>query len=391
MNNQIRVGVLGIGNMGASHAQKLLAGEGGECVLGAVCDRKEARRAWAKETLGDAVPVFESAEEMMDSGTIDAVLVALPHYDHPPSAIAALKRGLHVMIEKPAGVYTKQVLEMNEVAAQSDAKFGIMMCVRTHPVYRKMREIIQGGELGAIRRVNWIITNWYRPQAYYDSGDWRATWAGEGGGVLLNQCPHNIDLLQWICGMPTKITAHVHFGKWHNIEVEDDVTAYMEFKNGATGVLVTSTADLPGTNRFEITCEKGTIVSDGTTLTMWKSEISEPDFSAVNTKIFGKPEFEKIEVELDTDYTQHMGVMRAFAGNILRGEPMIAFGEEGINAVTIFDAMLLSEWTGNKTIDLENFDHDLYYAELTKRINSSAAKTNVKESMETDMGGSFSK
>ena len=262
--NVVKLGILGVGNMGSGHIGNFVAGKWNEIEVAAVCDLKPDRLERAKEALGADLPIFTDAEEMMDSGLIDAVLVAVPHSDHPQYAMMAMKKGLHVRIEKPAGVYTQQVLEMNECAKQHDVVFGIMMNQRTNCIFRKMREIVQSGELGAIRRTNWIITDWYRPQFYYDSGDWRATWSGEGGGVLLNQCPHNLDLWQWICGMPKTVSAHLHFGKWHDIEVEDDVTAYVEYENGATGVFVTTTGDAPGTNRFEISLEKGKIVEDGT-------------------------------------------------------------------------------------------------------------------------------
>ena len=260
MMNKIKLGILGVGNIGSSHLKLIIGGECPEITLAAVCDRKPERLEWAKKTAGEELPSFTDAEEMMDSGLCDSILVAVPHYDHPKFAMMAMKKGLHVLIEKPAGVYTKQVLEMNECAKAHNVVFGIMMNQRTNCIYRKMREIVKSGEMGAIKRTNWIITDWYRPKAYYDSGDWRATWSGEGGGVLLNQCPHNLDLWQWICGMPKTVRAHLHFGKWHDIEVEDDVTAYVEYENGATGVFITTTGDAPGTNRFEITLEKGKLI-----------------------------------------------------------------------------------------------------------------------------------
>lgn len=268
-------------------------------------------------------------------------------------------------IEKPAGVYTKQVLEMNDCAKEHDVVFGIMMNQRTNCIYRKMREIVQSGELGAIRRTNWIITNWYRSQAYYDSGDWRATWRREGGGVLLNQCPHNLDLWQWICGMPKTVRAHLHFGKWHDIEVEDDVTAYVEYENGATGVFITTTGDAPGTNRFEISMEKGKLIAEGDTLTMWKSEISEPEFSATNQQQFGYMSFKQSVVETDGENPRHVGVLNAFASAILHGTKLVAEGIEGINGLTISNAMHLSAWL-DKTVSIDEFDHELYYEELMK-------------------------
>ena len=389
MSKKVRLGILGIGNMGSSHATKLVAGECPEIELTAVCDVKPERLEWAKETLGEGVARFASAEEMMDSGVIDALVVAVPHYDHPKYSIMAMKRGLHVLTEKPAGVYTKQVLEMNAVADECNVVFALMMNQRTNCIYRKMREIMQSGELGEIRRTNWLMTNWYRSQAYYDSGDWRATWSGEGGGVLMNQCPHNLDLWQWICGLPVKVYTKMHFGKWHDIEVEDDVTTYVEYENGATGVFITTTGDDPGTNRFEIICEKGKLVAGIDSLSMWKADESESEFSKKNTAPFGKRVFEYTEnVETDGYNPKHIGVLNAFAAAILRGEPLVADGREGIRAVTLSNAMHLSAWTG-KEIDLRNFDHELYYEELMKRVATSRRKTTVANTVAADMSSTF--
>ena len=385
---KIRLGILGVGNIGRDHVKRVVGGECPEIELAAVCDLKPDRLAFARELAGEALPVFTSAEAMMDSGLIDSVLVSVPHYDHPKFAIMAMEKGLHVLIEKPAGVYTKQVLEMNECAKKHDVKFGIMMNQRTNCIYRKMREIVQSGELGEIRRTNWLITNWYRSQAYYDSGDWRATWSGEGGGVLLNQCPHNLDLWQWICGMPKTVRAHLHYGKWHDIEVEDDVSAYVEYENGATGMFITSTGDCPGTNRFEITLDKGKLIAEGDTLTMWRSEISEQEFSATNKNPFGSMKFSVTRVETDGKNPQHAGVMNAFASAILHGTPLVAEGIEGICGLSISNAMHLSSFTGS-TVDLAHFDHELYYSELMKRVATSRRKTGVTEVVAGDMSDTF--
>lgn len=385
---KIKLGILGIGNIGGNHMRLIHEGKCPEVELCAVCDIKPERMDPVRERFGESVAYFTQAEEMIASGKIDSLLVAVPHYDHPKYAIAAMRAGLHVLIEKPAGVYTSQVLEMNRVAEECGKVFGIMMNQRTNCIYRKMREIVKSGELGAIRRTNWIITNWYRPQAYYDSGDWRATWSGEGGGVLLNQCPHNLDLWQWICGMPVKISAKMHFGKWHDIEVEDDVSAYAEYENGATGVFITTTGDAPGTNRFEISLEKGKLVAEGDKLTMWKSEISEPEFSKTNTVPFGSMKFTRTEVETDGQNQQHTGVINAFAAAILRGEPLIADGREGINGLTISNAMHLSAWTG-KEIELAVFDHELFRQELAARVATSRRKENVREMLSADMSSTF--
>ncbi len=372
----VRMGVIGIGGMGSNHCRQIAAGNIPGMVLTAVADVRESRREWAKKELPDAV-VFDSGEALLDSGTADAVLIATPHYFHPYFAIEAMKRGLHVLSEKPAGVYTKQVREMNRQADQSNVVFGLMFNQRTSPVYRKMREIVQGGEYGAVKRVNWIITDWYRTQAYYDSGDWRATWDGEGGGVLLNQCPHNLDLLQWICGMPSSVQAFCNEGRWHHIEVEDDVTAYLEYPNGATGVFITSTGDAPGTNRFEIDLERAKIVSEHGKLTMYVLEENEREFCFTSKEGFAQPKGEWITVETPGENTQHNGVLAAFASAILNGTELIAKGQEGIYGLTLSNAMHLSGWLGKK-VELP-LDEDLFLSELNKRRQSSVKKSNVSE------------
>ena len=377
MSDKIKLGIIGIGNMGSQHAGNILAGKCPEIELTAVADNDPARIEFANANYPETVAKFATAEELINSGLCDSVLVAVPHYDHPTYAIMAMEKGLNVMVEKPAGVYTKQVREMNAVAEKHpELVFGMMFNQRTNHIYRKMREIVQGGEYGAIKRTNWIITNWYRPQAYYDSGNWRATWSGEGGGVLLNQCPHQLDLFQWICGMPTKVSAHVHFGKWHDIEVEDDVTAYMEFANGATGVFVTTTGDACGSNRFEVQLERGKIVAEDDNLYFYELEVSEPEFSKTNTAPFGCPKGKVVELETDGENLQHIGVLNAFASAILHGTEPTAYGFEGINGLTLSNAMHLSQWLG-KPVELP-FDEELYYDELMKRVATSRRKENVK-------------
>lgn len=376
--NKVRFGIIGIGNMGSGHCTNLVAGKVPELVLVALADVKESRRNWAKQNLPETVRIFESGDELIRSGVCEAVLVAVPHYDHPKYVMMALENGLHVMCEKPAGVYTAQVRKMNEAAVKSDRVFGMMFNQRTNCVYRKMHELVQSGELGELKRVNWIITDWYRTQAYYDSGDWRATWNGEGGGVLLNQCPHNLDLLQWICGMPTRVQAFCHNGKWHDIGVEDDVTAYLEFPNGATGVFVTTTADAPGTNRLELTLDRGKLVCENDKLLLWKLKTSEKEHRFACKEGFLKPECEPVtEVETDGLNEQHVGVLKAFAARILHGTPLVAEGTEGINGLTLSNAMHLSSWLGHP-VEIP-FDEALYLEKLNALRASSREKQTVQE------------
>ena len=371
--DKVRLGIIGYGNMGSGHTTYIMAGESPEIELTAIADLREEKRAAARAAVPDGVRIMESGDELIESGLCDAVLIAVPHYDHPTLAIKAFGNGLHVMCEKPAGVYTKQVREMNAAAAaHPELAFGMMFNQRANSLYIKMRKLVAGGALGAIKRVNWLITDWYRPQYYYDSGAWRATWDGEGGGVLLNQCPHNLDLLQWICGMPSAVHAFCHNGKWHDIEVEDDVTAYMEYANGATGVFVTSTADAPGTNRFEVTLEWGKLVCENGKLTLHWLDTNEREFCKTTTGAFSSPKAQVVDIETDGSNPQHKAVVNAFAARILRGEKLIADGSEGINGLTLSNAMHLSSWLG-KTVDIP-FDEELFLAELNKRRESGRAK-----------------
>ena len=378
---KVRLGIIGIGNMGSAHTKNLTEGLIPEMELVAACDINPARLEWMKEKHPE-VQCFATTDELFAAHVCDAILVATPHYDHPRLVIEGLQAGYHMMSEKPAGVYTKAVREMNEIAAKCDKKFGIMFNQRTAPMFRKMKEMVENGELGQIKRTNWLITDWYRGQDYYDSGAWRATWDGEGGGVLLNQCPHNLDLWQWICGMPCKVDAHLHFGKWHNIEVEDDVTAYVEYPNGATGVFITSTADAPGTNRFEILGSKGKLVFESGKLTFYKNEIDEREFCFSGVPGFSQLKCEEINFEFDGWGEQHVGVLKAFAAQILRGEDPIAKGEEGINGLTLSNAMHLSAWTG-KAVTLP-LDEDLFLEELNKRRAASVKKEVEGKVMDTE-------
>ena len=388
---KVRFGIIGIGNMGSVHAQYLFNGEINGAVLGAICDLKKSRLDWAREKFGSELPLFTDYKELLKSGTCDVVLIATPHYLHPVIAIDAFNAGLHVISEKPVGVYTKAVTEMMKVAKESGKEFGVMFNQRTNPVYRKMRQIIQDGELGELKRMVWIVTDWYRTQQYYDSGDWRATWSGEGGGVLLNQCPHNLDLWQWIFGMPKSITAFCDYGKYHNIEVEDDVTAYAKYENGATAVFITTTGECPGTNRLEISGSKGKLVAEGKKLTWTKNEGDEREYCFAAKTGFDKlpTTTEVLTPEYDMP-EQHRGITQNFTDHLLKGTPLLASGYEGINGLTISNAIMLSSWK-NCAVNLDDPNlADEFYELLKVKIAGSKRKENVTESEVANLSGTYS-
>ncbi len=386
--DMVRLGIIGVGGMGSGHLRNFLEGKWKDIEVTALCDIDAAKLEAKRAEHGDRFQYFEKAEDLMSSGAVDAILIATPHYLHPVLAIEGFKHNLHVMSEKPAGVYTKAVREMNEAAAKTDRVFGVMFNQRTNPAYRKMKEMIESGEMGEVLRVNWIITNWFRTQAYYDNGGWRATWKGEGGGVLVNQDPHQIDLMQWICGMPKRVRASAYCGKYHNIEVEDDVTAYFEYENGATGLFITTTGEQPGTNRLEISLDRGKMVFEGTKLQIWKTDQSIKEFRENAKGGFAKMNCETSEINFDNSGEQHVGIINDFAQAILTGKPLLAPGVEGIRGVTIANAIHLSSWTDN-WVELP-IDEDLFYQKLQEKIaNSTSTKSETDTGKAVDLAGTY--
>ena len=341
--DKIRLGIIGVGNMGSGHLKGIVDGLCPNIEAAAYADIDPAKLERAKGIAPNAKG-FADPIEMLDSGLVDSVLIAVPHYDHPTLAIECFKRGIHVMTEKPAGVYTSQVREMNRAADEAGVVFAIMFNQRSNPLFAKAREIVACGQLGELKRLVWIITNWYRTQSYYDSGSWRATWDGEGGGVLLNQAPHNLDLWQWIFGMPERVRAFCSFGKYHRVAIEDDVTIYGEYKNGATSTFITTTGETPGTNRLEISGDKGKLVLEDGILKWTKLKVPEREFCFTCESGFATPETEYEEFTAKEE-DGHPILLNNFADAILKGTPLIADGREGLNSLMLSNAAYLSAWT----------------------------------------------
>ncbi len=374
---KVRLGVVGYGNMGMPVSNWLIKeNHCPEIDVTAICDWDADRIDAAKKNYEDKdITYFSDVDEMLNSGIVDAIYIAVPHYDHPVIATKAFEKGIHVMLEKPAGVYTKAVREMNAAAEKAGVKFGMMFQSRTAPVYKKAKELIASGSLGNIRSVNWLITTWFRSQKYYDSGAWRATWAGEGGGVLLNQCPHQLDLLQWLTGMPEEIYAKCSVAQWHDVEIEDDVIATLKYKNGAMGSFITSTGINPGTNRLEIAFDKGTMIIEGGKLRINELNVDLSTYTGKEAAhLFENPKVTVVNYEFPEVKTPgHALMLNAFASAIIRGTELLAGAQDGLNELTLSNAMYLSAWT-DSTIKLP-MDEDLFYEELKKRIATSKHKT----------------
>ncbi|MBQ7850906.1 MAG: Gfo/Idh/MocA family oxidoreductase [Clostridia bacterium] len=343
--NQIRTAVIGVGNMGSAHAACIAQGRIGGMVLSALCDVAPARQDYCRRTYPD-VPCFASVEELLASGTADAAIVAVPHPSHSDVAIMVLRAGLHVLVEKPVDSALSKAQQLCEVADASGRVFAVMLNQRTNPLFRRAREIVQSGQLGELKRSVWIITNWYRTQHYYDSGAWRATWAGEGGGVLLNQAPHNLDLWQWICGMPVSVSAQCDVARYHRIEVEDDATILTRYANGATGVFITSTGEYPGTNRLEIAGDRGKLVLENGVLKWWRLREPEREVCYHSEENFARIPYDYEEIRPEEPETAHAGILQNWADAIRHGTPLLSPGRDGLNELTISNAAYLSAWTG---------------------------------------------
>ncbi|MGB1521181.1 MAG: Gfo/Idh/MocA family protein, partial [Limisphaerales bacterium] len=336
---KVRIGIVGMGNMGKYHADYLIKGKVAHAELSAVCSTSPEKLSAYK----DPVAVFGNGEEMIRSGSIDAVLVATPHYQHTSLGICAIENGIHLMVEKPISAHKADAERLIEVSAQHpDIVFGGMFQLRTEPRYLKLKKLIADGDLGDIVRINWIITDWFRTEAYYASGGWRATWKGEGGGVLLNQCLHQLDALQWLVGMPSKVRSFAQCGRFHDIEVEDNVTAYLEYPNGATGVFVSSTGEAPGSNRFEIAGTRGRVILENDQIKFTRNESCMLEHSKNSPIGFSKPEVWEVDIPFGNAELPHAILMRNFVEAIRNKTPLIAPGVEGIHSVELANVLLYS-------------------------------------------------
>ncbi len=367
--------VIGIGRMGGIHAENLVRGRVKFARLTAVCDLDELKldKFTAKHK---GVLAFTDYKEMISLVKPDAVIIATPHYSHVEIAIYCLENGVNVLSEKPQAVTVGECMRANAVAeARPNALYGIMFNQRTNRVYAKAKEIVASGGIGEIRRVTFIVTDWYRSQFYYDMGEWRASWKGEGGGILINQCVHQLDVMQWICGMPVKIDATARTVN-RDITVENDVTAVLEYKNGAMGTFIASGHELHGTNRLEIAGDKGKLVIGKYSLKYVSFDRSEPEVNASVTKGYGSVKahtkryyYGLFRLITDLVYGQQIRVVRAFAETLEgRRKTPVAFGEEGINALSIINGIYLSAYK-NKTAELplDPIETEELYAELRSR------------------------
>ena len=378
---QVRLGIIGLGNIAQQHIRHIVGGQVPACRVAAVCSRQP--HPIATEL---AVPHFSDYRELVDSGLCDAVLIASPTFTHREAGDYALKAGLHVMMEKPIGLSVQEGEQLLATAGAGQV-FAVMLNQRVDPLFLTMRGILQHGGLGSITRCQWNMTNWFRPDVYFQVSDWRATWRGEGGGLLLNQCIHNLDILQWLCGMPQRVTGFCGFGRYHAIEVEDEATAYLEFENGATGVFIGSTGEAPGSNRLEIVGDCGSLLFDGERLWHTRNSPATSVYSHETREMFGMPDCRTTDITPDRQVNQHARILANFVQGIRNGEALVAPAEDGLASLSLANAILLSAWTG-EAVDLP-IDAARYQAALDEKIRHSTLREKAAIEASVDMSRSY--
>lgn len=381
----VRIGIIGLGNIGQQHIQHIQNAVN-QCQVTAICSRQPVTIAG----LNDAKH-FSDYRQLIDSGLVDAVLVATPTMAHFEQASYALSKGLHVLIEKPIGLSCQEAeqliaLHQNQPNAQQQV-FALMLNQRTDPLFVAMKAQLDSGRIGTIQRTHWTMTNWFRPEVYFQVSDWRATWKGEGGGLLLNQCIHNLDIFQWICGLPCAVQSFCSFGKYHDIEVEDEATAYLQYSNGASGVFVGSTGEAPGINRFDIIGDRGTLSFDGERLQLISNSESTHAFSKTTRDMFGMPQSTTEDITPDRQVNQHAQVIQNFVDAIQVQAPLIAPAEQGLHSLALANAILLSSWQ-QKTVALP-LNSAEYQQALELRIGNSSLRKKADIDVSIDMNKSY--
>lgn len=377
----MKAGLIGLGAIGAMHFKNISEGKIDGLELAGVFDERPP----APEKFPDA-KIYKSLCEMFSDPDVDAVIIATPSFSHFELAKAALEAGKHALVEKPIALASADARELVKIAKDCGKICAVMLNQRTTPIYARIRELVASGELGRVNRASWFMTNWYRPQIYFSSSPWRGTWKGEAGGALINQSIHNIDIFTWIFGLPDTLRAWCKFGKYHDIEVEDEATACMEYAGGMTATFATCTGEFPGSNRFEIACDKGFLRAENGELFISRFE-SVADYT-MNTKyMFGTPECVEITEKFDGNGEQHVGVLKNFVAAADCDGRLDFSAEEGYNSVCLANAMLLSAWT--KSDVSFPFDDEKYARILSEKMRASKLRENPDTDFILDFQKSF--
>lgn len=364
----VRIGLVGLGSFGRQHAHWIQALP--ELKLVATCDNAVGPLGAASEPQH-----FTSYRELHRSGLVEAVLIASPHHTHADIAADALAAGLHVLLEKPIARHLAEGQQLLASGLAPGQHFAVMLNQRMNPAHQQLKQLLEERRLGRLQRINWICTPWFRTQAYYGSAKWRGTWAGEGGGLLMTLCLHQLDILQWLCGLPSSVHAFGAFGKHHEIEVEDEITAYLQFPDGASGVFVGSSGESPGTNRLELVGTGGRVLLNDGTLSFLENETPSDEFIRTSDDGWAQPKTRIVNLPVGAVREGgHSRIMRNFARAIRERETLLTPATAGLGSLELAGALLLSMFQ-KRAVELP-----LDAAELAQELERRAATSSTTSS-----------
>lgn len=378
---KIRIGIIGFGKHGSHYVRRYLETDiCKEVELTAIAENNSVRLDWAKKHL-ENVAFFDDAIKMLDSGLIDACQIVVPHPDHYFYIKECFKRGIHVLCEKPLCVYADEARSIIEEHQKhySDLVFGVMLNQRQNPLFRKLKELLDNKTYGTILRADWTITNWYRNQVYFDESYWHATWIGEAGGLMMNQAIHQLDLWQWLFGLPDRVYAKLGYGKGHDIETDDEASIFFEYNDGVVGTFTASTNDFSGSNCLKIRTDQALLIIENKKITV--KEIKRESASAMHNYqlMYEKPALIETEIKIEGTDPKHEGVVNEFTSAIINKTPLETDGAQGLNSIILANAIYLSSFL-NKEIEIP-CDEKLYREEFSKRIANSHYRSAAMDSI----------
>ena len=336
--DSLRYVVIGVAaSIFPSHRRAQLA-EGINVV--AACDNRAEPGKQRAAEIGCAF--YEDYRAMLAETKPDVAIIVTPHPLHPSIAIDCLRAGCHVLVEKPMAI---DVASADRMVAEADTcgrTLAINFQHRLRPAVEKARQLVVEGAIGALVRTL-SIEPWFRTAYYYRTADWRAKWTSEGGGVLLNQAPHTLDILCHLAGLPRKVWGWTRT-RYHSIQVEDTAQAMFEYPNGAPGYLTVSTVEVGVAPHLQIIGEKGAIELVGNQLTIYRSTPSSREYMLTSAEMFGKPETSSETLEIPDTSGAHLAVYRDFKAALRDGRQPRCNGREGIMSLELANAITLSSY-----------------------------------------------
>lgn len=349
----IRTAIIGVGVMGKKYAEMITAGRVRNMYLSAVVARRDSIQEWAEgltNTNGVKPKVYTSANDLFNNpDEYDAVLIVTPHRTHPDFARRAFQQGKHVICDKPAGITIGQAVQMAKDAKAADRIYGMIFHQRRYPKYNKIKEMLEAKELGDLSRIMLVNSRYFRTASYHRSGSWRSSWCGEGGGALINQGAHILDIWQWLFGMPNEIYADIPFGKYNSFMVDDEATIHMRYKDDMTAVFMLTTGEAIWEERLEIIGSKGKILLENDTLHIWRYSSDSNEYIKTQ-QVTSRENMECLEeiIQFEKAEEPYVQMLENFADAVISNDASIltASGESAVNQMMLTNAAYYSAWKG---------------------------------------------